>query len=291
MKIFFPYFPVVLIMLIHSTYGQLMKKLVFEILTISLCIALPSNCAQQMTLQKQASTDADDIIVYFSPPAKWQLADSKALPPSVRMMVLGKGQSGLPPSINISSEPYQGTLKQYLKSIKNLTAARGEEWKDLGNITTDAGTGNLSQVDYKSQWGLIRSMQVILLKNKIIYIMNASALKEEFANFYKDFFASMRSLKITKDIYELVPDPKQRMQLKADASKLLKQWKEQIAAAQTENPEITLSDLQEKIFNSTDFQSHVWTPFKESIKNNYKQISPEWYGLFLQKIEDQLYSM
>lgn len=136
----------------------------------------------------------------FTPPAGWSEADAKTvqLPPRVQMMVVGKGSVGFPPSMNLSSEAFQGTLKQYLQIVKRMNDDKGYAWKDLGTISTKSGNASLSQVDTKSQWGDVRLMHVILLKNETIYILTASALKGEFSLFYKDFFKAMRSLQIEK---------------------------------------------------------------------------------------------
>jgi hypothetical protein len=146
--------------------------------------------------KKVVEQEKEEDIVLFTPPIGWHLADSDLLPAHVQAMVIGKGPSSFPPSMNLSWEPYKGTLRQYLKIIKNMNSAQGYEWKDLGTIRTEAGNASLSQVDTKTQWGDVRLMHVVLLKNGKIYILTASALKNEFSIFYKDFFSAMRSLKL-----------------------------------------------------------------------------------------------
>lgn len=138
--------------------------------------------------------------VMFTPPEGWRLADKTLLSPSVKTMVVGKAKanSEFPPSINLGTETYSGTLKQYLKRIKEINNSQGAEWKDLGMIRTEAGDASLSQVDTKTQWGNVRMMHVILLKEGTAYILTAASLKEEFPNFYKDIFNSLRSLRFEK---------------------------------------------------------------------------------------------
>lgn len=137
--------------------------------------------------------------VTFVPPQGWQMADSKELSPNVKSMVVGKGDKEFPPSINLAVEPYKGTQKEYLKIVKRINEAGKREWKDLGIIRTSAGDASLSQVDETGEWGSIRMMHVILVKESIAYILTAAATREEFSRFYKDFFAAMRSLNITKE--------------------------------------------------------------------------------------------
>lgn len=171
-----------------------MKEFILSLLCGSLFFyPLSSNEAEK---SQEVPLSNGEGFVQFNPPAGWRQANIDALPAHVKAMVIGKGLSHYPPSINVSWESYKGTLRQYLKIVKNMNSSQGLEWKDLGTIQTEAGNASLSQVDTKTQWGEVRMMHVILLKNGNIYIMTASALKEEFATFYKDFFASMRSLKI-----------------------------------------------------------------------------------------------
>ena len=137
--------------------------------------------------------------ITFTPPPGWCLADKKDLPSRVSFMVVGKGNSTFPPSINMATEPYKGTLKEYLKRVKEINKGNGCEWKDLGTIKTLMGNGSLSQVDIQSKWGCQRLMHVIILQDDVIYVVTASALKEEFTNFYKEIFEAFKSLKIIEE--------------------------------------------------------------------------------------------
>jgi hypothetical protein len=141
--------------------------------------------------------------IVFSPPKGWHLADANALPPHVRVMVVGKGSHEFPPSINLSTEEFEGTLKDYLRIVKEINLSQGSEWKDLGTLRTAAGEASLSQADAFTEWGKIRMMHVILYRNGVIYILTAAALQEEFPRFYKTFFESLRSLRINQDPDEM----------------------------------------------------------------------------------------
>jgi len=136
--------------------------------------------------------------ILFTPPKGWKPVEASALSPAVKAMVVGNGEHEYPPSINLATEEYSGTLKEYLKIIKSINQAQGTEWKDLGIIRTEAGSANLSQVDSKTEWGDVRMMHVILLKDGTVYILTATSLKEEFPKFYRDFFSSMSSLRFQK---------------------------------------------------------------------------------------------
>ena len=148
-----------------------------------------------------ASHDYEEIAntpgaVMFVPPKNWKIADGKQLPDHVRFMVVGKGKYNFPPSINLSTEDYGGTLKEYLAIVKEINSSQGSEWKNLGIIKTEAGDVSLSQADAMTEWGQVRMMHVILLRDGVIYILTAAALKKEFPNLYPTFFKSLKSLKI-----------------------------------------------------------------------------------------------
>ncbi len=174
------------------------------ILSVLLFSAINANEAlpveEEKALQQQFATTANEPgALLFTPPPGWNVADPKKLPRSVKVMIVGKGSSEYPPSLNLATENFDGTLKQYLAIIKEINDRSGAEWKDLGTIRTEAGDASLSQVDAKTKWGMERLMHVILLKEGTIYILTAAALKDEFPRYYKEFFASMRTLRFNKD--------------------------------------------------------------------------------------------
>lgn len=212
-----------------------------------------------------AALCAIDSIVCFTPPVGWQMADPSQLPPCVKWMVVGKGPSFFPPSLNLSTEPYKGSLKAFLKRVRQADEAKGYIWKDLGTLRTDAGVGSLIQIDMESEWGKKRSMQLILVKNGQLYILNATSLKEEFALFYKDFFAAMRSLHILKDPIEMLPLPHDRN---------------------------TLRKAIEKLKSTCQIDSSVqkaeWGLFQDWVKNTFPLMSQEWRELLFQAVEPML---
>jgi hypothetical protein len=168
----------------------MIKYLSFLLTVAYVCIT--SVMAQDADQSLPASASEE---IQFTPPSNWHLAEKDKLPGSVKVMVVGEGKHEFPPSINLGVESFEGSLKDYLKMIQGINAARHTEWKDLGTIHTEAGNASLSQVDMPTQWGDVRLMHVILMHDGAAYILTAAALKEEFPAYYKDFFKSMTSLK------------------------------------------------------------------------------------------------
>lgn len=133
--------------------------------------------------------------VTFTPPADWSFADPTQLPSNIKMMVIGKAKNDFPPSINIGFEEYQGNSKQFLAAIKRINQQRNAETKDLGTVRTSAGPVMLLQVDSKTKWGNERQLQAILKYEDKMWFLTCSAIKEEFADYYRVFFDAIKSLK------------------------------------------------------------------------------------------------
>lgn len=252
--------------------------------TIPLCLSLLLGTPLFAAPASEPTEQPLDIpgAVYFTPPEGWRVAEAGQLPSNVKVMVVGKGDHTFAPSLNLTVEPYKGTLKQYLKIVKAINDSKGASWQDLGTIRTQAGNASLSQVDIKTEWGDSRMMHVILLKNNNIYILTAAALKEEFPRFYKEFFNSLRSLHINKTVYEMVSSPKKRADLEKAVADLKMQWASYTATTQ---PQTT---SKEALFNSNDFQSTYWKPFLDKLAKDYKDMSPSWRDQVVVQTQNEL---
>lgn len=136
----------------------------------------------------------------FNPPSGWRNADLQSKSKYIQTMVVGQGKHDLPPSLSLAIDRFPGSLKEYLRHIKGIAEANGGRWKDLGTIRTESGDAALIQEEIKTQWGELRNMYTIILKNGIVYLLTAGALKEEFPHYYPDFFRAMRSLKIVEQV-------------------------------------------------------------------------------------------
>lgn len=155
----------------------------------------PSTSVSEKPKESSILPKQEADVAVFTPPSGWRLADTKALPSSVKIMVVGKGEKEFPPSMNLGTEKYEGSLKDYLKVVKSINDAQGATWKDLGMIRTEAGEASLSQLDTKTEWGNVRMMHVMMVKNGTVYILTSAALQDEFPKFYKDFFDAMKSFR------------------------------------------------------------------------------------------------
>jgi hypothetical protein len=228
--------------------------------------------------------------VTFMPPNGWLLADSKALPSSVKIMVVGKGKTSFPPSINLATEPYTGTLKQYLKTVKAINDSKGSEWKDLGTIKTEAGNASLSQVDSKTEWGEVRMMHVILLKHGTVYILTAASSKDEFPQFYKEFFNSLKSLKINKSVFEMVENAQKRAKLENATAALKQAWQDIYTKLENSSQESSKVDFAKAAFENQEFQQNQWVPFKTMLSQDFPEMNNSWRIYLINKLQNELSS-
>lgn len=263
--------------------SSLLASCSFTPLAFSDLVTLSSEEQAKVQQQYEQMTQAPGQVM-FTPPEGWQMADPKALPPSVKIMVVGKGEKEFPPSLNLGSEKFGGTLKDYLKTVKAINDSQGTEWKDLGTIKTEAGDASLSQVDAKTQWGNVRTMHVIFLQNGTVYIMTAAALKEEFPKYYKDFFNAMRSLRVNKDLYEMIGDPSRRTNLLNAIQTLKQDFQNQYAKQMNANSATTRLSA----FQDPGFQRLQWQPFQALIAKDFSDMSPDWQKRVLDRVQNDL---
>ncbi len=255
--------------------------------TLSAAVPLPPT--EEKVIQDSFKVMANEPgAVLFSPPEGWLLADPKALPVHVKIMVVGKGASDYPPSMNLAAEKYNGTLKQYLKIIKTINDNNGYEWKDLGAIRTEAGEASLSQVDIKSKWGTERLMHVIMLRDGTVYILTAAALKDEFPKFYREFFTAMRSLRINKSVYDMIADTTRRANLHKAVGELKLSWKGYYQKFKQQGTIQPGQDLADAAFDSNEFQESFWTPFKTMLARDYADMGTTWQQQMLDHAQDEI---
>ncbi|MEZ5315660.1 MAG: hypothetical protein R3E91_05600 [Chlamydiales bacterium] len=134
------------------------------------------------------------------PPKGWDcVSDPEQLPQKVSLIYIGKGKTPFTPSLNIASEETSLELEKYLALAKSYHEAQGDsQCKQLGTIETKAGNAQLLQIDKTTQWGHIRFIQAVILKDSKAYVVTATSLQEEFASLSPCIFKSIQSFSITK---------------------------------------------------------------------------------------------
>lgn len=265
---------------------NLYKKLcfvVFCLMAFSLKITAQNIDRKEQIKEPLSQREAPGIAV-FTPPKGWRTAEQNALSPHIKVLVVGpKLQNEMPPTMNLMIEPYDGTLKTYLKSVKKINDSHGDAWKDLGTLKTKAGDASLSQVEIRSKWGGEKLMHAIIVKKGYAYVLTASASKSEFGRFYQQFYTSLRSLQIFDNPLDIITEPNKRKQLEAAYERIQNAFNQSLATL-----DATTHTSKELLFQSTEFQNNYWQPFKASLERDYAGMGTDWQETVLNNLKEKL---
>ena len=132
----------------------------------------------------------------FIPPTGWRAAPPP-LPESILALVIGKGNSSYPPSMNLAVEPFSGTLQEYQVIMQQVDAKKGMRALPLGTTETAAGRAVLTQTEQQSAWGRIKMVHALLIAEGHAYIITCAAPADEFSHHYKAFFTAIRSFSLS----------------------------------------------------------------------------------------------
>jgi hypothetical protein len=194
---------------------------------------------------------------YFVPPENWDIADPTTLSPAVKIAFLTKSSKGFCPSINLAIEKTHVSINEYLKAVKAIHEQdRSNQWRALGKVKTQSGLAQLTEIDSPSEFGPIRLLQLILLKDGYAYVLTAAALKEEFSAHYQAFQTAFRSLTLTNDLFSNIPQLERRETLK----------------------------LKQNQLNETA----DWDPFQKTVLEDFKDMGTFWQILVLSDSHDKL---
>jgi hypothetical protein len=135
-----------------------------------------------------------------APPKGWEcIADAKQLPQKVKVIFVGAGHgnSQFTPSINVACEETPLSLKDYVAQAKHYHEDRTSTFCSyLGNVQTIAGPAEVLQIDRSSQWGDIRFVQAMLIKEGQAYVVTSTCLKNEFGMLSSSIFKAIQSFSL-----------------------------------------------------------------------------------------------
>ena len=152
-----------------------------------------------------ASLHASQCI--FTPPPGWEIAQLKTPSPYVKIGFIGRGTSEFRPSMNLSTEEVDVSLKEYVKAVKELHLADpAATWRDLGKLSMKAGTGRLVEMSGASPYGETKILQAFFVKSEMAYILTAAILKEDFPKIQAELLKSFQSLNVLDDLWAPAPD-------------------------------------------------------------------------------------
>lgn len=216
---------------------------------------------------------------FFVPPKGWEVSDPRTFSPHVQIAFLKNTGKGFCPSINLAVEETDASLSEYLKAVKAIHVQdKGTIWRILGKVRTSAGLAQLTEIDTATEFGPARLLQLILVKEGRAYVVTASALREEFPNFYKEFQSSFRSFAITQDLFTSIPQLEQREGLKQAQAKLMAAAEERLSS-----PEKIENLMEDPLFR----EKH-WTPFQKTVLGNFEEMGAYWQILVMRSAYEQL---
>ncbi len=219
---------------------------------------------------------------FFIPPEHWDIADPKTLSPKVKMAFLKNSGKGFCPSINLAIEETDVSLTDYLKAVKAIHEQdRNNHWRPLGKVRTAAGLAQLTEIDSTTEWGPIRILQMILIKDKHAYVLTAAALKEEMSNYYQDIQSAFRSFTLSNDLLGNIPQLERREMLKQKQADLFT-----AAEKYSQSP-----SSRKNLFEDSSFQEQHWTPFQKNVLDNFGDMGAFWQILFLRSAHEKLFSL
>lgn len=254
-----------------------------RIFLIALCTIAPPlvHVKQHTTSIEKAVETTTDSLCFFTPPSGWEIADPMSLSPRVKIAFLKHTQSGFCPSINLAVEKTPVNLNEYLKAVRIIHEQdRGNRWRALGKVRTNAGLAQLTEIDSKSEWGPIRILQLLLLKDGYAYVLTSAALKEEFSNYYKEIQSAFRSLSLSTDLFSNIPQTDRRETLKQKQQQLIQAAERMLAD----------SPLPKTILEDALFHKKHWIPFQEAVLDSFKDMGAFWQILLLKNTQEKLLS-
>jgi len=157
---------------------------------------------------------ASNPIPFFVPPNEWECIQPQKLDSYIQIAFLGKGQSDLRPSLNLAIEEVDLSLKEYLKSVREIHENEMKvTWRDLGPFTFKSGKGRLAEITTPSPLGDVKMLQGILVQDGFAYILTGAVLKQEFSFWQTSLINALHSLTIVPDLFSAINDPAQRSHL------------------------------------------------------------------------------
>lgn len=241
--------------------------------------AVPCFSKHHTASSEKLSESAAQIYCFFTPPQGWEIADPKSLSPRVKMAFFKNTKKGFCPSINLAIEETPVSLTEYLKAVRTIHEQdRSNCWRALGKVRTAAGLAQLTEIDASTEWGPIRILQLILLKDGSAYVITAAALKEEFSNYYKEIQSAFRTLTLSSNLFNNIPQLERRETLKQKQRQLIEAARQAMTAAvEPQNP---LADPL--------FQERYWLPFEKTIVNQFNDMGTFWQMLLLSSAQEKL---
>ncbi len=254
--------------------------IVFNVLSVFSLLLIPALSSTQPALEKEGvDIEQPQVFSYITPPKGWEITNPKFLAKSVQIAFIKKTNNIFCPSINLAIEKSNLSLPEYLNVIRQIHESnKRNRWRQLGKVHTLSGIGQLTEIDTTTEFGAVRMLQLILVKQGYTYVVTAAALKEEIAEHYREFQSTFRSLQVTSDLISTVPQMERRDSLKERSKQLISSWQQTLHLGAT-----SLLD--------PAFQKEQWVPFQTALVQDFEDMGPHWQVLMLKNIQEKMIAL
>ena len=130
-------------------------------------------------------------LITFTPPKDWKALEDK----QGHVSFVTPELKQIRPSINLVTEPYTGTLDDYVLAVQKVHESNKKNtYTTLGSLETSAGLAHISQIDTKNGFITMRTLQCILTKNGKAMIITATAPLPSYDAYHNTFLTAFRTL-------------------------------------------------------------------------------------------------
>lgn len=229
-----------------------------------------------------SSLNSEEPFYYFIPPKTWDVVDPSKLTHMFKIAFVEHSAKTFKPSLNLGVQKVNVSAEEYIEAAKKQHLVnRNKKWSELGIVHTKAGSAHLSQIDEKANFGDVRSMQCILLKQGYVYVLTAVALRDDFLNYYHEFLNAFESFSIYQDTVHSLSSQELKNCYNMKVQKLLDQWT--LFLASTKTPQEP-----KKAFNDRRFQKGLWKDFERFLSKNFKDEGVFWQVMAAKEVRSHL---
>lgn len=198
-------------------------------------------------------------LLLLTPPSDWEIASDPSLSPRIEVAFVKKNTSRFRPSLNLTTEKVNLSLDEYVGAVRKLYSTEHHtRWRYLGSYATAAGPAALTELDVDTEWGPVRMLQLLLVKEGTAYIVTGATLKEESFQYYQTFRAIFKEIAFTEDLFTAIPGSDKRALLQTAWQKLLED------------------------------RTSEWKPFVKMIENEYAYMGSHWQWLVFKTLQKDL---
>ncbi len=149
---------------------------------------------------------SQEKIPFFIPPKDWVLSNPKTYTKYIKVAFSKNQKAIYRPTINLSIQQTDLSLDEYSAEAKKIHEKEpNTTYKILDKIDLKSGQATLSEIFKNTHSIDYKILQMILIKDKVAYILTAACKKEEITTYYPIFLESFKSFELLDDLFSKIP--------------------------------------------------------------------------------------